>query len=219
VSSVRRSEAALLSTSARRPPPPSLGPGKSPLPPLSGAIFLGLWLHWRGRGTPHAHRGPSPARLPDEDPACAPGLDLRAEVGRLPGSARQGRAHGPSPAQGGGLVQRALPEVVTSLKRLEDEHVVLDGELVVLDGELPHRLRRLPAPGSSLRTGPGSSLRLRCLRRPTRHWRFEGEFIATAGLYPQRHPVLDRTPAVPDQEPSEDLEVEGLHQGVDDTSF
>jgi bifunctional non-homologous end joining protein LigD len=35
--------------------------------------------------------------------------------------------------RGGGLVQRALPEVVSSVRRLRAEHIVLDGELVVLD--------------------------------------------------------------------------------------
>ncbi|MGZ3460083.1 MAG: ATP-dependent DNA ligase [Archangium sp.] len=35
--------------------------------------------------------------------------------------------------RGGGLVQRAFPEVVEAMRRLRAEHVVLDGELVVLD--------------------------------------------------------------------------------------
>jgi len=35
--------------------------------------------------------------------------------------------------RGGALVQRALPEVVESVRRLPAEHVVLDGELVVVD--------------------------------------------------------------------------------------
>jgi bifunctional non-homologous end joining protein LigD len=35
--------------------------------------------------------------------------------------------------RGGGLVQRVFPEVVESVRRLQAEHVVLDGELVVLD--------------------------------------------------------------------------------------
>ena len=35
--------------------------------------------------------------------------------------------------RGGGLVQRELPEVVESVRRLAAEHVVLDGELVVVD--------------------------------------------------------------------------------------
>jgi len=35
--------------------------------------------------------------------------------------------------RGGGLVQRALPEVVASVERIQARHVVLDGELVVVD--------------------------------------------------------------------------------------
>jgi bifunctional non-homologous end joining protein LigD len=35
--------------------------------------------------------------------------------------------------RGGGLVQRELPEVTESIRRLPAEHVVLDGELVVID--------------------------------------------------------------------------------------
>ena len=35
--------------------------------------------------------------------------------------------------RGGGLVQRAVPEVVESVRKLRAQHAVLDGELVVLD--------------------------------------------------------------------------------------